>query len=206
MIIPFLACGLTAYLVGAIPFGYIVGRLNGMDIRTLGSGNIGATNVARSIGKGWGALVFACDALKGFLPAWLFPLLAARFSPGAALSALGLVCAAAAIAGHIWPVYLKFKGGKGIATSLGALVGVAPLCAITGIAVWALVFGITRYVSVASMAAAAAAAASAWFFYAGGGILLPGTLSVLGALALWRHKSNIQRLLAGTEQRFEFKK
>ncbi len=197
---------MAAYLTGAIPFGYIVGRLNGVDIRKLGSGNIGATNVARSIGKGWGALVFACDVLKGFFPAWLFPLLAARFSSGPDPAALGLLCAAAAIAGHIWPVYLKFKGGKGIATSLGALVGVAPACAGTGIAVWVLVFGITRYVSVASIAAAAAAAASAWFFYVAGGILLPATLSVLGVVAVWRHKSNIKRLLAGTEQRFKFKK
>ena len=133
-------------------------------------------------------------------------MLAARFSSGPDPAALGLLCAAAAIAGHIWPVYLKFRGGKGIATSLGALVGVAPLCAGTGIAVWALVFGITRYVSAASIAAAAAAAASAWFFYAEGGILLPATLSVLGALAIWRHKSNVKRLLAGTEQRFKFKK
>lgn len=199
-------CGVLAYLLGAIPFGLLIARANGVDIRAVGSGNIGATNVFRALGKGWGILAFTCDALKGFIPASVFPLLAKTlwaFDGGAVLP---LGCACLAIVGHNWPVYLRFKGGKGVATSVGALVGLAPAAAGVGLLTWALVFVATRYVSVASIAGAIMAAGACWFFYAQAGILLPIVLTTLCALIIWRHKSNIQRLLHGAENRFEFKK
>ena len=196
--------GLAAYLLGAVPFGWLIGRMKGVDIRTVGSGNIGATNVFRTVGKGWGILAFACDVLKGFIPASLFPLLAA--APGAVASqGLALAYACLAVAGHVWPVYLRFKGGKGVATSAGALIGLAPLAAGIGLLAWLLVFGTTRYVSAASIAAAVVAPAAAWLAYAAEGLLLPVVMTIVCALTIVRHKGNIQRLLRGTENRFEFK-
>jgi acyl phosphate:glycerol-3-phosphate acyltransferase len=162
--------------------------------------------VFRALGKGWGILAFACDALKGFIPASVFPHLAKTlwtFDGGAVLP---LVCACLAIAGHNWPVYLRFKGGKGVATSVGALTGLAPMAAGVGLLTWALVFVATRYVSLASIAATIMVAGAVWIFYAQTGILLPVVLTVLCGLVIGRHKSNIQRLLHGAENRFEFKK
>jgi glycerol-3-phosphate acyltransferase PlsY len=206
-IIVFIGWGLLAYLLGAIPCGYLVARLKGVDIRKVGSGNIGATNVFRSVGKGWGILTFFCDALKGFVPAWVFPLLAERLGVATGGQALAVVCAALAIVGHNWPVFLGFKGGKGIATSLGALLGMAPAAAGVGALCWIILFVITRYVSVASIIAAVGVVSAGWLlYYRAGGLLLPGVLTVLGLVAIWRHKGNIQRLRAGTEHRFQFKK
>jgi len=199
-------CGVLAYLLGAIPFGLLIARAKGVDIRTVGSGNIGATNVFRALGKWWGLLAFACDALKGFIPASVFPLLAKTMGASGGGVVLPLVCACLTIAGHNWPVYLRFKGGKGVATSVGALVGLAPMAAVIGLLTWALVFVATRYVSAASIAASIMVAGAVWFFYAETGVLLPSVLTVLCGLVIWRHKSNIQRLIHGSENRFEFKK
>jgi glycerol-3-phosphate acyltransferase PlsY len=200
----YIAAGLAAYLIGAIPFGLLIARLRGVDIRRVGSGNIGATNVFRSIGKGWGILTFCCDALKGFLPAYSFPALAARLGPeNISIAGLAMVCAALAVVGHNWPVYLRFKGGKGVATSAGALLALAPAAIGVGLLTWLLVFGVTRYVSVASIAAAGAVAGAGWFLAAWQIALL---LTVLSAVIIWRHKANIQRLRAGTELRFQFRK
>ena len=157
-------CGILAYLLGAIPFGLLIARANGVDIRAVGSGNIGATNVFRALGKGWGILAFACDALKGFIPASVFPFLAKMlwaFDGGAVLPLVG---ACLAIAGHNWSVYLRFKGGKGVATGVGALIGLAPMAAGVGLLTWALVFVAKRYVSLASIAAAIMVAGAVWFF------------------------------------------
>jgi glycerol-3-phosphate acyltransferase PlsY len=202
----YIICGVLAYLLGAIPFGLLIARANGVDIRAVGSGNIGATNVFRALGKGWGILVFACDALKGFIPASLFPFFAKTLWAFAGDAVLPLVCACLAIAGHNWPVYLRFKGGKGVATSVGALTGLAPLAAGVGLLTWALIFVVARYVSLASIAAAIMVAGAVWIFYAKTDILLPIVLTMLCGLVIWRHKSNIQRLLHGTENRFGFKK
>ncbi|MCX6992369.1 MAG: glycerol-3-phosphate 1-O-acyltransferase PlsY [Kiritimatiellaeota bacterium] len=199
-------CGVLAYLLGAIPFGLLIARAKGVDIRAVGSGNIGATNVFRVLGKGWGILAFACDALKGFIPVSVFPLLAKTFWAFDGATVLPLVCACLAIAGHNWPVYLRFKGGKGVATSVGALIGLAPAAAGVGLLTWVLVFVTKRYVSLASIAAAIMVAGAVWIFYFQTGVLLPVVLTVLCGLVIWRHKSNIQRLLHGTENRFEFKK
>ena len=204
-VIIYSVCGVLAYLLGAIPFGLLIARANGVDIRAVGSGNIGATNVFRAMGKGWGILAFSCDALKGFISASVFPLLAKTLRAFDGGAVLPLVCACLAIAGHNWPVYLRFKGGKGVATSAGALIGLAPMAAGAGLLTWALVFVATRYVSVASIAAAITAAGAAWFFYAQTGILLPVVLTALCGLVIGRHKSNIQRLIHGSENRFEFK-
>lgn len=200
-------CGVLAYLLGAIPFSLLIARAKGVDIRAVGSGNIGATNVFRALGKGWGILAFTCDALKGYISASVLPLLAKTLwaFDGSAV-VLPLVCACLAIAGHNWPVYLRFKGGKGVATGMGALIGLAPLAAGAGLLTWTLVFVATRYVSVASIAAAIIVAGAVWFFYAQTGILLPVVLTALCGLVIGRHKSNIQRLFHGSENRFEFKK
>jgi glycerol-3-phosphate acyltransferase PlsY len=196
--------GLVSYLLGAIPNGYLVGRAKGVDIRTMGSGNIGATNVFRCIGKGWGIFTFVLDALKGFLPAFLFPWLLAKVDPAAAGSVVpALVFMVLAIAGHNWPVYLGFKGGKGVATSAGALLGVAPAAVGIGLAAWALLFAVTRYVSVASIGAALAVAAGGWWLYRPD-LVLPAVLTVLCLLVVLRHKGNMARLAAGTENRISF--
>ena len=199
-------CGVGAYLLGAVPFSLLIARAKGVDIRTVGSGNIGATNVFRALGKGWGLLAFACDALKGFIPAGLFPLWAKTQGAFDGDAVLPLVCACLAVAGHNWSVYLRFKGGKGVATSVGALTGLTPAAAGVGLLTWALFFITTRYVSLASITAAIMVAGVVWIFYAQTGILLPVVLTALSVLIIWRHKSNIQRLLRGTENRVEFKK
>ncbi len=200
----YIAPGLAAYLIGAIPFGLLIARLRGVDIRRVGSGNIGATNVYRSIGKSWGILTFICDALKGYLPVWIFPLLAMRLTADKVSPAgLAILCAAMAVAGHNWPIYLRFKGGKGVATSAGALLALAPSAIGVGLLTWLMVFLATRYVSVASIAAAGAVAGAGWFMAAWPTAAL---LTGLSAVIIWRHKSNIQRLRGGTELRFQFRK
>jgi len=193
----------AAYLLGAVPFGLLIGKLKGIDIRKHGSGNIGATNVLRVLGKPLGIFTFILDALKGFLPAFFFPGLIAG-TPGDPV--LSVLCGAAAILGHNFPVFLGFKGGKGIATSAGVLLGIAWQAALIGVGIWAAIFFITRYVSLASILAAAAVAASGWWLYRDSHIILPIVLTVLGLLAILRHKANIVRLLNGTENRFERKK
>jgi glycerol-3-phosphate acyltransferase PlsY len=196
--------GLAAYLLGAVPSGYLVARARGVDIRTVGSRNIGATNVFRCVGKGWGIFTFILDVLKGFVPAFFFPmiLVKAGAAPEGVLTALpGLVFMVLAIVGHNWPVYLGFKGGKGMATSAGGLLGVAPAGVGVGLVVWILLFVTVRYVSVASIGAALAVAAAGWWLYRDSGWLLPAVLTALGLLAVLRHKGNIARLMAGTENR-----
>lgn len=194
---------LASYLLGAVPFGLLVARAKGVDIRNVGSKNIGATNVLRSVGKPWGILTFALDALKGFAPAFLFPMLGKVCCPDfQPLENLGLWCGIAAILGHNFPVYLGFKGGKGVATSAGVLIGVAPLAALIGLATWAVFFFTTRYVSLASIAAVAATCAAGWVLHVKHGLVVPIVLTLLAALIIWRHRANIQRLIAGTEHRF----
>ena len=195
---------LAAYLLGSIPIGLLLARAKGVDIRTVGSGNIGATNVFRSVSKTLGILTFVGDALKGFVPAFVFPILGQRLAGTFQGSEIGVLCGFAAIAGHNWPVFLRFKGGKGIATSAGVLLGIAPAAVGIGLAAWILLFVISRYVSVASIGAALAVPAASWIMYLPRGLLLPSVLTLLGLIAVWRHKSNIQRLLNGTEHRFEF--
>ena len=194
-----------AYLVGAIPFGLLIGRLNGVDIRTVGSRNIGATNIFRSVGKGWGVLTFTLDAVKGLVPALVFPRLGKEVLPvfQGLENSFGLLCGVAAILGHNFPIYLKFKGGKGVATSAGVLLGIAPAAVGIGMLGWVIIFASTRYVSVASIGATLAVVTTGWWRYRAAGLLLPVMLTLLGLLVVFRHKANIKRLLNGTENRFQ---
>jgi glycerol-3-phosphate acyltransferase PlsY len=203
---PFIPLGLLSlsYLLGAVPFGLLIARMRGVDIRTVGSGNIGATNVFRSVGKGLGTLTFALDVLKGFAAVWFIPRLAAVCGPAWLGAALPVLCGMAAVAGHNWPIYLHFKGGKGVATSAGVLLGLAPAAVGIGLAAWVAVFLVTRYVSIASMLASAAAAAAAWAMADGPNKIVPVAMTALAVVTIIRHKSNIRRLIAGTENRARF--
>ncbi|NCA83824.1 MAG: glycerol-3-phosphate 1-O-acyltransferase [Opitutae bacterium] len=192
---------LAAYLMGSIPNGLLLARLKGIDLQKVGSGNIGATNVYRCVGKGWGVAAFVLDAVKGFVPAFVFPRLMESAPPW-----LGLACGIAAVAGHNWPVWLNFKGGKGVSTSAGMLLGIAPAAVGIGFAVFALVVALTRFVSLGSILAAVAVPAA---YLAMNGIenrLLAGALVAMGALVVVKHRANIRRLLAGTEPRIAGKK
>ena len=199
---------LVSYLAGAIPFGFLIGKAFGKDIRKLGSGNIGATNVTRVLGKGWGRLCFALDFLKGFLPVFAVSgIFGAPEAPADGL--LLLIAGASAIAGHMFPVYLHFKGGKGISTAAGVALALAGWALLIAGLVWAATFLVSRYVSMASIFAAlalplASTALSIWHS--------PVPLSVqaffylIGLVAILKHRANIIRLHNGTEPRFERKK
>lgn len=192
---------LASYLLGSIPNGLLMARLKGINLRQTGSGNIGATNVYRCVGKGWGIAALILDALKGFVPAFFFPQLVDSAPPW-----LGLVCGVAAVAGHNWPVWLGFKGGKGVATSAGMLLGIAPAAAGIGFVVFAIVLALSRIVSLGSMLAAVAVGGAGVWLYGANNPLLAGALAVMGALVLVKHRGNIGRLLAGTEPRLFGKK
>jgi acyl phosphate:glycerol-3-phosphate acyltransferase len=199
-----LIIGLLSYLIGSIPFGYLVAKSQGIDIRKRGSQNIGATNVLRVMGKKWGYLVFFCDAFKGFLSVKFGALIAmhAQLSP-----VLGSVVAAiACILGHNYTIWLRFKGGKGIATSAGVVLGLFPvLVVLLVLMIWMAVFFAARYVSLASIAAAIALPVVVFFTSTKSGSdfwVLFGFSVLIGALAVWRHHTNIGRLLKGTESRF----
>ena len=191
------------YLVGSVPTGYLLGRARGLDIRRHGSGNIGATNVWRVMGRNWGLLAFACDFLKGFLPLFLVRTLCLPETGTWSVSLLLVLCGLAAIIGHNYTPWLGFKGGKGIATSAGVLAALMPPVLAVALSLWIVVTLLTRFVSVGSILAAASLAPLAWVFYPGEWIYF-GLACLAGGLAVWRHRSNIQRLLAGTESRIEF--
>jgi acyl phosphate:glycerol-3-phosphate acyltransferase len=192
---------LAAYLMGSIPNGLLIARLKGIDLQKVGSGNIGATNVFRCVGKGWGIAAFVLDAVKGFVPAFVFPRLMET-----APSWLGLACGIAAVAGHNWPVWLKFKGGKGVSTSAGMLLGIAPAAVGIGFVVFAITVLITRFVSLGSILAAIAVPVAYLGLYGTGNRLLAGALVVMGLLVVVKHRANIGRLLKGTEPRIAGKK
>ncbi|MDD4101275.1 MAG: glycerol-3-phosphate 1-O-acyltransferase PlsY [Kiritimatiellae bacterium] len=200
--------GALAYFAGSLPFGFLLAKSRGQDIRKLGSGNIGATNVFRSVSKPLGILTFALDVAKGYGGVKLIPPLAALLVSGSCETmALPVFCGAMTVVGHNWTCFLGFKGGKGIATSAGMLLALAPVGVSIAFVVWLAVFLATRYVSVASIAAAAAMGIAAWPLYCNHhGAWFPGVLTLLAALAVWKHRSNIARLCAGTESRFNFGK
>ena len=197
---------LASYLLGSIPFGYLAGRLAGIDVRKVGSGNIGATNVVRVLGKKYGYPVFALDVLKGFA-AVMISMLVAPGQPPAWNSPeiFGILAAMSSVLGHLYPPWLKFEGGKGVATSGGALLALTPVATLIGVAIWITMFWLTRYVSLASITAA---------------VVLPIVILVtrshdqnnrkplviasvcVAAVVIWRHRSNLSRLMRGTEPRF----
>lgn len=203
------AIAALGYLFGSFPAGYIAGRMAGVDVRSLGSGNIGATNVLRVLGKKWGYAVFFVDAFKGFAAVRLTFFLA-NLLPAAQPYAeyFAILAAVMCIIGHTFPVWLRFKGGKGVATSAGALFGLMPLAVPFIILVWVIIFEITRYVSVASIVASISLPVVVglflrWKFLEGAALFYFSILIAL--LVLWRHRSNFSRLLNGTEQRFSRK-
>jgi len=206
---------LASYLLGAIPFGLLIAGIYGIDLRKVGSGNIGATNLSRALGKKWAYVCFILDFLKGFLP-----VLAAGLWFGENGSTKGLIIQLAAgnasVLGHIFPVYLRFRGGKGVATSFGVAVGLWPyytVCAGVALAVWLIFVLIWRYISLASLAAsisfpavlvAAIAALPGWEFSQLWPLLIVAVMIPL--LVFLRHRENISRLLAGTESKVFQKK
>ncbi len=182
-----------AYLLGSIPTGFILGAWAGVDVRKSGSGNVGATNVARVVGKRQGILTLAADMAKGFVP--VFVALQLGFDTGGAA-----FVAIAAFLGHLFPVFLKFKGGKGVATALGIFLALAPVATVVLLLLFAVVVSVSRIVSLSSMIAAVAAPPVFWCFSYSAAVVETG--GFLALMILWRHRSNIQRLLAGTEPKF----
>ena len=207
--LPLLIAGFASYLIGSIPAGYIAGRIAGIDIRTAGSGNIGATNVTRVLGKRYGYPVFIVDFLKGFAAVGMSIMIAKRAQPVLIPSELfGVVGAVACVLGHSFPVWLGFKGGKGVAASAGALFGLMPFVALIAVAVWLIIFYLTRYVSVASMTAALAVPitiVSMMLLGQTGETALLYFSICLAAVVIVRHRSNLLRLVRGTEPRFKRK-
>jgi acyl phosphate:glycerol-3-phosphate acyltransferase len=199
----FIGCAVVSYLLGSIPTGYLWAKSRGIDIRTVGSGNIGATNVMRALGTGPGISVLLIDALKGFVPVFLAPRLFAETERNLP-HFLQIVSCVSVIAGHNWTCWLKFKGGKGVATSAGALLAFLPMPMLCILAVWGLVFGLSRYVSLGSICAAIALPAATWLIT--WDRTLTAFTAVLSSVVIYKHKANIQRLLAGTENRIGAKK
>ncbi|HUY80672.1 MAG TPA: glycerol-3-phosphate 1-O-acyltransferase PlsY [Acidobacteriaceae bacterium] len=201
----YILVGLAAYLLGSIPFGFVLVRLFlHQDIRAKGSGNIGATNVVRSGAKKLGALTFLLDTCKGFFAVWL----ASRifFIPGLVpvplrnAEALAALCA---ILGHIYTVWLRFKGGKGVATAFGVFLALVPLAALAGFIVFAGVFGLSKYVSLASILSAVVIPAAALLLpHPLYGPWLTAVIVLVPIIVIARHHQNITRLLNGTEYRF----
>ncbi|NBV24537.1 MAG: glycerol-3-phosphate 1-O-acyltransferase [Proteobacteria bacterium] len=197
---------LLSYLLGSIPTGFLVAKAKGVDIRSVGSGNIGATNVFRILGKGPGIFVLSADAVKGAIAVAVIAPFAAKLAPAgdALLPHFPAIAGICAILGHNYTCWLNFKGGKGIATTAGVFAALAPAAFGVALATWLVVFAASRYVSLASIVAAVALPLAVWL--TGNGGLLIGVSAALGALAIYKHKANIQRLLAGTENRIGAKK
>ena len=213
-VIAYILTALGAYLLGSIPFGFLVAKAKGIDIRSVGSGNIGATNAMRVLGKPAGIFVLLMDALKGYaacalLPPliynWLAPHYSGFYLPfengSVELQMKFFVLAGiCAVLGHNYTCWLKFKGGKGIATTAGVYLALAPWALLVALVVFILALLLTKYVSVGSIAAAIALPITVW-------VMTPNNLflclvtTALGVLAVWKHKGNIQRLMAGTENR-----
>ena len=188
-----LALVIFGYLLGSVPIGFFLGFLSGIDVRKAGSGNVGATNVARVVGKRQGLLTLAGDVAKGFIPAFL------SIQMGFSDFITGMV-ALAAFFGHLYPVFLRFQGGKGVATALGILLALAPMTAMVLVVVFSLVAALSRLVSLASIIAVGLAPIVVWRFS-----YPPFLIWVSLIMALWiifRHRENIQRLISGAEPRF----
>jgi len=201
----YLVTAIAAYFLGSIPTGYLVAKAKGVDIRSVGSGNIGATNVFRILGKWPGTFVLAMDALKGFLACGLVTNLVWQIfvKPGTvegeARLYLSIVAGICAVLGHNYTCWLNFKGGKGIATSAGVLIALVPYAFLVTLATWLVVFAVSRYVSLASIIAAAVLPFATWQLH--GHAELIGITTLMSALAIYKHRANIQRLRAGTENR-----
>jgi acyl phosphate:glycerol-3-phosphate acyltransferase len=192
---------LAAYLIGSLSFAVIVSHAMGLnDPRTYGSGNPGATNVLRSGNKLAAVLTLLLDALKGFVPVLLVKLYGEPYGMGeATLALVGL----AAFLGHLWPVFFRFKGGKGVATAAGVLLGLNPWLGIATLATWIIIAAFSRYSSLAAIVAAVFAPFYQVLIWGGGPVAV--TVFAMGALLVWRHRGNIQKLLKGTESKLGHK-
>ena len=200
---------IISYLFGSIPAGYVAGRIAGVDIRKSGSGNIGATNVTRILGKSYGYPVFAVDFLKGLAAVRVSILIAthAQF-PRTSTELIGIIAAVSCVIGHAFPIWLRFKGGKGVATSAGSLFGLMPIAVLIGAAVWIIIFQVTRYVSVASIMAAVALPIIIFIMISLNQTHATALLYFsicLAVVVVLRHRSNLSRLARGTEPRFKRK-
>ena len=197
------AC-ICAYLVGSVPFGFLIGKARGVDVRTVGSKNIGATNVYRTVGKKWGFLAFACDFLKGLLPT-----LAAKWYAGShgGLEHLALAVGVACVVGHTLTIFMKFKGGKGVATAFGMLVGLMPWLVLSAFALFVVTVALSHYISLGSCLAAAFLAVAVWFpiphVHPEGRADLPlcVLVTLIAVFVVWKHRSNIKRLARGEENK-----
>ena len=208
-VLAYILVAVAAYLLGSIPTGFLVAKAKGIDIRKTGSGNIGATNAMRVLGKPAGIFVLLADAAKGFAACtWLVNFLTSFIKFDFSLEQIAwlqILAGIFAVLGHNYTCWLKFKGGKGIATTAGVYLALAPWALLVALAVFILAILVTKYVSVGSIAGAIALPAMVW-------VMTPHNLffgivtTALGALAIYKHKSNIQRLLAGTENRLGQKK
>jgi acyl phosphate:glycerol-3-phosphate acyltransferase len=207
-IVGYILVVLVAYLLGSIPTGFLLAKGRGIDIRKVGSGNIGATNVFRILGKPAGVLVLLADAAKGWLAVFVVAkLVSGWFYPDAGSTAsewFRLCAGMAAILGHNYTCWLYFKGGKGIATSAGVLVALVPVPLLIILSIWIIVFAFTRYVSLASISASFSLPFAAWVVGESRTIVL--VTAGLAALAIYKHKANIKRLINGTESRIAMKR
>jgi glycerol-3-phosphate acyltransferase PlsY len=211
MYLKFAFAVIFGYLLGSVPFGVMLARAHGKDLRSIGSGNIGATNVARALGRKWAYFCFVLDVLKGLVPMLVVRILAGAFEPTPGPLFLWLLVGCAAILGHIFPLYLKFKGGKGVATSLGVAFGLWPyytICAFFAFVIWVVVTLIWRYISLASITASVAfplvlvlaiVLIPRWDFVNLWPLLIAATAIPL--MVITRHRENIKRLIAGTENK-----
>jgi acyl phosphate:glycerol-3-phosphate acyltransferase len=197
---------LGSYLLGSIPFGYVAGKIRGIDIRKIGSGNIGATNVVRVLGKRYGYSVFVLDFLKGFGAVKISISIATDARPEwGSPEIFGILAAIASVIGHSFPLWLKFRGGKGVATAAGALFGLMPVAALIAVIIWISIFWFTRYVSLASVVSAVALPLVILIMtrlnQIRGNALFYSSLGI-AVLVIWRHHSNLSRLIHGSEPRF----
>lgn len=195
----FALTAIVSYLLGSIPTGYLVAKAKGVDIRAVGSGNIGATNVFRILGKTAGISVLLVDALKGFVACRYV-----AFGPNAPSEAHTMIAGLFAILGHNYTCWLRFKGGKGIATSAGVLLALSPVGFAVAVATFLIVLALSRYVSLSSIIAALVLPFGVWL--AGGTSRMIALMTFFGAMAIYKHRANIQRLMAGTESRIGQKK
>jgi acyl phosphate:glycerol-3-phosphate acyltransferase len=207
-LVGYIVTAVLGYLLGSIPTGFVMAKARGIDIRTIGSGNIGATNAFRALGTPAGVVVLLADALKGWAAValvanlvcgWTYPTASAQ-----AREWFRIIAGLAAVLGHNYTCWLYFKGGKGIATSAGVLVALVPWALLIILGIWILVFALSRYVSLASIAASASLPLATWA--TGCSLTLIIITAAMTVLAIYKHKSNIQRLLQGTESRIHLRR
>lgn len=208
MVLASLLVVVVSYLLGSIPSGYLLMRVfRQQDIRTIGSGNIGATNVLRSGARGLGAATFLMDMLKGCAAVWMGAILGALLAPSAPARNFQALAALCAVLGHMLPVWLGFRGGKGVATGFGVFLVAAPPAALAAITVFAVVLALSRYVSLASILGAASFPVFAWFMVRGDRPpFFIAVQAIVALLVIGKHHQNIRRLLSGTESRFGARK